>query len=472
MLEVIKRNGERVPFNRDKITNAIEKAMNSSSGIYEEGQAAKIASEIEAYAASIQKDLTIYAIEDQVYYRLLKYNNPATARAYENYKTIQAFKRQTNTTDDDVFGLLNNTNLEVLDENSNKNGHVVSTQRDLIAGEVSKDIARRKLIPADIVQAHDSGAIHFHDMDYIIQPMFNCCLINLEDMLANGTVINGKKIDTPKSFQVACTVTTQIIAQVASGQYGGQSINGIDRILAPYVRKSFKKYMKAVVEEQREVYGIEPDMEKAEEIAWKRTKKEIKDGIQTIQYQINTLMTTNGQAPFVTLFMYFQPDYEYAKEAALIDEELLRQRIQGIKNEANVYVTPAFPKLIYVLDEHNVREGSPYFYLTKLAAECTAKRMYPDYISAKKMRESYEGNVFSPMGCRSFLSPWKDEQGNYKFDGRFNMGVVSLNLPQIGILADGDEEKFFQILDKRLELCTKALLLRVDLLKRITSDVS
>ncbi len=472
MLEVIKRNGERVPFNRDKITVAIEKAMNSSSGIYEEGQAAKIASEIEAYAASIQKDLTIYAIEDQVYYRLLKYNNPATARAYENYKTIQAFKRQTNTTDDDVFGLLNNTNLEVLDENSNKNGHVVSTQRDLIAGEVSKDIARRKLIPADIVQAHDSGAIHFHDMDYIIQPMFNCCLINLEDMLANGTVINGKKIDTPKSFQVACTVTTQIIAQVASGQYGGQSINGIDRILAPYVRKSFKKYMKAVVEEQREVYGIEPDMEKAEEIAWKRTKKEIKDGIQTIQYQINTLMTTNGQAPFVTLFMYFQPDYEYAREAALIDEELLRQRIQGIKNEANVYVTPAFPKLIYVLDEHNVREGSPYFYLTKLAAECTAKRMYPDYISAKKMRESYEGNVFSPMGCRSFLSPWKDEKGNYQFDGRFNMGVVSLNLPQIGILADGDEEKFFQILDKRLELCKKALLLRVDLLERITSDVS
>ena len=439
MLEVIKRNGERVPFNRDKITVAIEKAMNSSSGIYEEGQAAKIASEIEAYAASIQKDLTIYAIEDQVYYRLLKYNNPATARAYENYKTIQAFKRQTNTTDDDVFGLLNNTNLEVLDENSNKNGHVVSTQRDLIAGEVSKDIARRKLIPADIVQAHDSGAIHFHDMDYIIQPMFNCCLINLEDMLANGTVINGKKIDTPKSFQVACTVTTQIIAQVASGQYGGQSINGIDRILAPYVRKSFKKYMKAVVEEQREVYGIEPDMEKAEEIAWKRTKKEIKDGIQTIQYQINTLMTTNGQAPFVTLFMYFQPDYEYAREAALIDEELLRQRIQGIKNEANVYVTPAFPKLIYVLDEHNVREGSPYFYLTKLAAECTAKRMYPDYISAKKMRESYEGNVFSPMGCRSFLSPWKDEKGNYQFDGRFNMGVVCLNLPLICILGVGDE---------------------------------
>ena len=472
MLEVIKRDGTKVPFDRKKIAVAIEKAMNSSSGIYEDGQADRIAKEIEDYAKEMHKEMTIYAIEDQVYYRLIQANNPATARAYENYKTIQAFKRQTNTTDTDVFGLLDNTNFDVLNENSNKNGHVVSTQRDLIAGEISKDIARRKLIPADIVQAHDSGAIHFHDMDYIIQPMFNCCLINLEDMLANGTVINGKKIDTPRSFQVACTVTTQIIAQVASGQYGGQSINGIDRILAPYVRKSFKKYLEAVVEEQRDVYGIEPDMEKAEEIAWKRVKKEIKDGIQTIQYQINTLMTTNGQAPFVTLFMYFQPDYEYAKEAALIDEEILRQRIQGIKNEANVYVTPAFPKLIYVLDEHNARKGSPYYYLTELAAECTAKRMYPDYISAKKMRESYEGNVFSPMGCRSFLSPWKDENGNYKFDGRFNMGVVSLNLPQIGILADGDEEKFFQILHKRLELCKKALLLRVELLKKITSDVS
>lgn len=471
-VEVIKRNGKRVPFDRNKIVIAIEKAMNSSSGVYEPGQAERIAQEIEAYAVAIRKDMTIYGIEDKVYEYLLKYNNPATARAYENYKAIQAFKRQTNTTDSDVFGLLDNTNVDVLNENSNKNGHVVSTQRDLIAGEVSKDIARRKLIPADIVQAHDSGAIHFHDMDYIIQPMFNCCLINLEDMLANGTVINGKKIDTPKSFQVACTVTTQIIAQVASGQYGGQSINGIDRILAPYVRKSFEKYMAAVVEEQQEVYGIEPDMKKAEEIAWKRTRKEIKDGIQTVQYQINTLMTTNGQAPFVTLFMYFKPDYEYAKEAALITEELLRQRIQGIKNEADVYVTPAFPKLIYVLDEHNVTADSPYFYLTKLAAECTAKRMYPDYISAKKMKENYEGNVFSPMGCRSFLSPWKDETGKYKFDGRFNMGVVSINLPQIGILADGDEEKFFQILDKRLELCKKALLLRVELLKQITSDVS
>lgn len=249
------------------------------------------------------------------------------------------------------------------------------------------------------MQAHDSGAIHFHDMDYIIQPMFNCCLINLEDMLQNGTVINGKKIDTPKSFQVACTVTTQIIAQVASGQYGGQSINGVDRILAPFVRKSYEKYLAAVIEEQKEIYGIEPDMEKAEEIAWKRTRKEVKDGIQTIQYQINTLMTTNGQAPFVTLFMYFQPDYEYAKEAAMIDEEILEQRLQGIKNEQDVYVTPAFPKLIYVLDEHNVHPGSPYYYLTELAAKCTAKRMYPDYISAKKCGRSTKAMYSAPWAA-------------------------------------------------------------------------
>ncbi len=472
MLQVVKRDGQKVDFDRSKITIAIEKAMNSSSGVYEIGQADKIAWEIEQEARAQEKPLSIYDIEDKVYYKLLENNNPATARAYENYKAVQSFKRHENTTDVDIFGLLNKSNIAVLDENSNKDAQVVSTQRDLIAGEVSKDIARRKLIPADIVEAHDSGAIHFHDMDYIIQPMFNCCLINLEDMLTNGTVINGKKIDSPKSFQVACTVTTQIIAQVASGQYGGQSINGIDRILAPFVRKSYQKILAAVVEEQQEIYGIEPDMEKAEEIAWKRTRKEVKDGIQTIQYQINTLMTTNGQAPFVTLFMYFQPGYEYEKEAALITEEILAQRLEGVKNEQDVYITPAFPKLIYVLDEHNVRPGTPYYYLTELAAACTAKRMYPDYISAKKMRENYEGNVFSPMGCRSFLGPWKNDAGEYVFDGRFNMGVVSLNLPQIGILAGGSEEKFFQILDKRLQLCYKALMLRYDLLKEVTSDVS
>lgn len=472
MLQVIKRDGSKAPFDANKITIAIEKAMRSSSGVFEVGQAQEIANEIEDFATTLNKDLTIYEIEDQVYYKLLKHNNPATARAYENYKAVQAFKRKENTTDKDVIGLLNKSNLEVLDENSNKDAKIVSTQRDLIAGEVSKDIARRKIIPTDIVQAHDSGAIHFHDMDYIIQPMFNCCLINLEDMLTNGTVINGKKIDSPKSFQVACTVTTQIIAQVASGQYGGQSINGVDRILAPFVRKSYNKYLKAVIEEQKEIYGIEPNMEKAEEVAWKRTRKEIKDGIQTIQYQINTLMTTNGQAPFVTLFMHFTPGYEYEKEAAMITEELLKQRYEGVKNEQDVYITPAFPKLIYVLDEHNVTPDSPYYYLTELAAKCTAKRMYPDYISAKKMREIYQGNVYSPMGCRSFLAPWKNEEGEFVFDGRFNMGVVSLNLPQIGILAKGSEEKFFEILEKRLELAKRALMLRYDLLKDITSDAS
>lgn len=471
-MQVIKRDGTKVPFDKEKIVVAIEKAMNSSSGLYEAGLALQIANEIEDFAVKLDKDITIYAIEDQVYYKLLENNNPATARAYENYKAVQAFKRKENTTDKDVFGLLDRSNVAVLDENSNKDAAIVSTQRDLIAGEVSKDIARRKLIPTDIVQAHDSGAIHFHDMDYIIQPMFNCCLVNLEDMLTNGTVINGKKIDSPKSFQVACTVTTQIIAQVASGQYGGQSINGIDRILAPYVRKSFDKFFELALEEQVEIYGMEPDEAKARDIAWKRTRKEVKDGIQTIQYQINTLMTTNGQAPFVTLFMHFDPTSEYAAEAALIDEEILKQRIQGIKNEADVYITPAFPKLIYVLDEHNVHPNSPYYYLTELAAKCTAKRMYPDYISAKKMKEIYEGNVFSPMGCRAFLSPWKDKDGHYVTDGRFNMGVVSLNLPQIGILANGSEEKFFEILNKRLGLVEKALMFRYDLLKDVTSDVS
>lgn len=471
-MEVIKRNGLKVPFDKMKIVIAIEKAMNSFSGIYEAGQAQIIADEIEDFAKTINGPITIHGIEEQVYYKLIKYGNPATAKAYESYRSVQEFRRHNNTIDEQVVGILNQSNIDVLDENSNKDAKVVSTQRDLIAGEVSKDIARRLIIPADIVLAHDSGAIHFHDMDYIVQPMFNCCLVNLEDMLTNGTVINGKKIDTPKSFQVACTVTTQIIAQVASGQYGGQSINGVDRILAPFARKSFNKYMKAVIEEQKEIYGIEPDYEKAEEVAWKRTRKEIKDGIQTIQYQINTLMTTNGQAPFVTLFMHFEPGYEYEREAAYITEEILKQRYEGIKNDKDVYVTPAFPKLIYVLDEHNVHPDSKYYYLTKLAARCTAKRMYPDYISAKLMKKYYEGNVFAPMGCRSFLAPWKNEEGEYVFNGRFNMGVVSINLPQIGILANGDKDRFWRIFDKRLDLVKKALLFRYELLKNTRSDVS
>lgn len=472
-MQVRKRDGRIVDFEKEKIVVAIEKAMHSLQGKYVPGQALQIASKIEESILESQKDIvSIYKIEDDVYYALIEFDNPQTAKAYESYKSVQAFKRKINTTDTDILGLIQQSNKEAMDENSNKNASIVSTQRDLIAGEVSKDISKRKLMPSDVLEAHETGAIHMHDLDYLIQPMFNCCLINLEDMLGNGTVINGKKIDSPKSFQVACTVTTQIIAQVASAQYGGQSINGVDRILAPYVRKSFEKYKEQIIEEQVEIYNMKPDMSKVEEIAWRRTRKEVKDGVQTIQYQINTLMTTNGQSPFVTLFMHFDPSYEYAKEAAMIDEEIMEQRIQGIKNESGVYVTPAFPKLIYVLDEHNIREGTEYWYLTQLAAECTAKRMYPDYISAKKMRQMYAGNVFSPMGCRAFLTPFKDEKGNYKFDGRFNQGVVTINLPQIGILAEGDEELFFELLDKRLEIVKKALMVRHNRLKGITSDVS
>ncbi len=472
-LKIIKRNGESVDFDGSKIVVAIEKAMHSPTGYFVENQADMVAKEIEEEILREELSSTVLQVEKRVFEKLIEKNNIATAKAYESYRSVQSFKRENNSTDSSIESLLTYSDADLMDENSNKNAVVVSTQRDLIAGEVSKDIARRRILPTDIVTAHDSGAIHVHDMDYYIQPMFNCCLINLEDMLKNGTVVNGKMIESPKSFQTACTITTQIIAQVASGQFGGQSINGIDRILAPYVRRSYEKYLSASISEQLDIYGMEKaDMAMAEKVAWNRTKREIKSGVQTIQYQINTLMTTNGQAPFVTLFMYFDPESEYAYEASLITEEILRQRIDGIKNKQGVKVTPAFPKLIYVLDEHNIHKDSPYYYLTRLAATCTAKRMYPDYISAKKMKEIYEGNVFSPMGCRSFLSPWKDEEGNYKFDGRFNMGVVSVNLAQIGILTGRDEDAYFELLNKRLELVKKALLIRYERLKEVTSDVS
>lgn len=472
-LRILKRNGESAAFDGSKIVVAIEKAMHSPTGYFVENQADMVAKEIEEEILNDELSSTVLQVEKRVFEKLIEKNNIATAKSYESYRSVQSFKRENNSTDSSIESLLTYSDADLMDENSNKNAVVVSTQRDLIAGEVSKDIARRRILPTDIVTAHDSGAIHVHDMDYYIQPMFNCCLINLEDMLKNGTVVNGKMIESPKSFQTACTITTQIIAQVASGQFGGQSINGIDRILAPYVRKSYEKYLSASISEQLDIYGMEKaDMAMAEKVAWNRTKREIKSGVQTIQYQINTLMTTNGQAPFVTLFMYFDPESDYAYEASLITEEILRQRIDGIKNKQGVNVTPAFPKLIYVLDEHNIHKDSPYYYLTRLAATCTAKRMYPDYISAKKMKEIYEGNVFSPMGCRSFLSPWKDDEGNYKFDGRFNMGVVSVNLAQIGILAGHDEEAYFELLNKRLELVKKALLIRYERLKEVTSDVS
>ena len=463
MPEVIKRNGDKVAFDRDKIVIAIEKAMHSSSGVYIEDQALEIAKEIEELANSRNLPLSIYDIEGEVYYRLIQNDNPATARAYESYKSVQQYKREQNTTDDDILGLLNETNEDLMDESSNKNAVIASTQRDLIAGEVSKDIAKRKMIPADLVEAHESGAIHIHDMDYFIQPIFNCCLVNMKDMLDNGTVVNGKMIETPKSFQVACNVMTQIIAQIASNQYGGQSIN--ISCLGKYLRRSYEKNLSLALD----TLG---DIELAEKMANQMTRKDLESGIQTIQYQINTLMTSNGQAPFVTLFMWLEDDDQYVDEVAMIIEEILKQRIQGIKNDAGVYVTPAFPKLIYVLDENNINKDSKYYYLTSLAIRCTAKRMYPDYISAKKMRANYEGNVFSPMGCRAFLPPYKDQKGNYKFEGRFNMGACSINLPQIGILAGGSEEKFFEILEKRLDLVKRVGLLRYEHLKKVNSDSS
>lgn len=383
-LEVLKRNGETELFDKKKIVVAIEKAMNSPTGVFKEGVADQVARDISASFKNTVEVIPVSTIEKEVFERLVGYRQTETARAYESFRAVQEYRRASNTSDDNIMALIRGTDEDIRDENSNKNSVLVSTQRDLIAGEVSKDIAMRKLLPQDVVEAHKNGVIHFHDMDYIIQPMFNCCLLDLKDMLENGTVINGKKIDPPKSFQVACTVMTQIIAQVASSQYGGQSINGVDRILAPYLRKSFYRNLEVVGD-----YGL----------AEKLTRRELRDGVQTIQYQINTLMTTNGQSPFVTLFMHFDPKDPHAKEAAMITEEILKQRYEGIKNEAGVYVTPAFPKLIYVLDEHNIHPDSPYYYLTQLAARCTAKRMYPDYISAKKMEEIYEGNTFAPMGC-------------------------------------------------------------------------
>lgn len=462
MLQVVKRNGEKADFKEEKISAAILKAMNSPSGVYIKDQPEEIASTIkEKYKA--KSEISIYDIEEAVYYELIRNNNPATARAYESYKSIQAYKREQNTSDNDILGLLNQTNVDVMDENSNKNPLIASTQRDLIAGEVAKDIAKRKLIPAHLVEAHDSGAIHIHDLDYLIQPIFNCCLVDMKNMLDEGTVVNGKLIESPKSFQVACNVMTQIIAQIASNQYGGQSIN--ISCLSPYLKKSYDKNLRLA----KETLASE---DQALVMAKTMTQKDLESGIQTIQYQINTLMTSNGQAPFVTLFMHTDENDPYLEETVKIIEEILKQRIKGIKNEAGVYVTPAFPKLIYVLDKNNIKEDSKYYSLTKLAGECTAKRMYPDYISAKEMKKNYEGNVFSPMGCRAFLPPYKDGNGQYKFDGRFNMGVCTINLPQIGILAKNDEKKFFEILEKRLDLVKEVGLLRYHHLSKVTSDSS
>ena len=373
--------------------------------------------------------------------------------------------------DRSILSLVKNANKETMEENSNKNAVVVSTQRDLIAGECSKDISDRLLLPKEIVDAHNNGVLHFHDKDYFIQSMHNCCLVNIGDMLDNGTVMNGKMIESPKSFQVACIVMTQIIASVASNQYGGQSLNICH--LGKYLRRTYEKaYKKRFLVYSERGLSKEECHERAAEDAIERRQEDLESGVQTIQYQINTLMTTNGQTPFVTLFMYLDKEDEYIEENAMIIEEILKQRLRGIKNEKGVYITPAFPKLIYVLDENNCLKGGKYDYLTKLAVKCSSKRLYPDYISAKIMRQNYEGNVFSPMGCRSFLTPWKNEKGEYIFESRFNQGVVSINLPQIGIIAKGNEEIFWKLLDERLLLCKKALMCRHNALLGTLSDAS
>ena len=464
-MKVVKRDGHIVDFDRSKIVVAIQKA-NAEVEPEEKVTDAKIEEIVQGIENKKRKRILVEDIQDIIEQELMEDGKYILAKTYIIYRYTRELVRKANTTDESILSLIKNSNKDVMEENSNKNATVASTQRDLIAGEVSKDLTRRILLPEKISKAHDEGVLHFHDADYFLQPIFNCCLINIGDMLDNGTVMNGKLIESPKSFQVACTVTTQIIASVASSQYGGQSVDMIH--LGKYLRKSYEKYKK-IFEEN---FAGKVDDETLEAMIQERLNDELKSGVQTMQYQINTLMTTNGQSPFVTLFLHLDPNDEYIEENARIIMEVLRQRLEGIKNEVGVYVTPAFPKLVYVLDECNNLSGGKYDYITEMAVKCSAKRMYPDYISAKKMRENYEGNVFSPMGCRSFLSPWKDKDGNYKFEGRFNQGVVSLNLPQMGIIAHGDEDVFWKIFDERLQLCYEALMCRHNALMGVTSDVS
>lgn len=471
-LLVQKRNGKIDNFDGQKIYNAIMKAMKYGSGIVKEDVATTITHEIAQELMSLNKKTISITndIEPLVFNKLCDKGETITARMYECYRAKRELQRQENALDEAEAGIVDGYNKEEREENSNKNPDIAATQRDLMAGTYSRDYSRRKKLPINIMAAHDEGQIHFHDSDYFMQHIHNCCLVNLEDMLQNGTVINGKKIEPPKSFQTCCTIATQIVQQIANGQYGGQTISLTH--LAPFVRVSYKKIKANKIAEwnANEFIYTESMLESA---VMKELKKEIKAGVQTIQYQINTFSTSNGQAPFLSIFMYINEDEEYKKETAMIIEEMLRQRIQGIKNEQGVYVTPSFPKLLYVLDENNTYEDSEYFYLTKLAAECVTKRMVPDFISAKIMRQNYDGEVFPCMGCRSFLSPWKDpETGKYKWYGRFNQGVVTINLVDVGLSANKNKELFWSILDKRLELCKQALMLRHENLKGTSTRIS
>ena len=475
-MKIIKRNGSEVPFDITKIITAVTKASDSvsrKSSLTQE-QILSIANDVTEQCQALNRAVSVEEIQDMVENKLMDIQAHDVARHYITYRYVQSLKRQTNTTDERILSLIECQNEEVKQENANKNPTVNSVQRDYMAGEISKDLTARLLLDPEIVKAHNEGLIHFHDSDYFAQHMHNCDLVNLEDMLQNGTVISGTYIEKPHSFSTACNIATQIIAQVASNQYGGQSISLTH--LAPFVDVSRKKI---AAEVELEMEGLDVSAERKKEIVERRLRNEINRGVQTIQYQVVTLMTTNGQAPFITVFMYLGEARNAQEKAdlAIIIEETIRQRYQGVKNEAGVWITPAFPKLIYVLEEDNIRPGTPYYYLTELAAKCTAKRMVPDYISEKKMLElkvdkNGEGHCYTCMGCRSFLTPYVDENGKPKYYGRFNQGVVTINLPDVALSSGGNMEKFWKIFDERLELCHRALMCRHERLKGTLSDAA
>ena len=478
-MKIIKRNGSEAVFDITKIIAAITKANKvvPDAQRLTKQQIIEISDHVQEVCYARGHAMNVEEIQDIVEDAIMATGAYEVARRYITYRYVQSLKRTHNTTDDKILSLIECNNEEVKQENSNKNHTVNSVQRDYMAGEVSKDLTMRMLLPPEIVKAHEEGIIHFHDADYYAQHMHNCDLVNLDDMLQNGTVISGTLIEKPHSFSTACNIATQIIAQVASSQYGGQSISLTH--LAPFVDVSRKKIRRDVEAEMKDL-GIDPGEEKISEIVEKRLREEIKRGVQTIQYQVVTLMTTNGQAPFITVFMYLNEagdNQRLKSDLAIVIEEMLRQRYQGVKNEAGVWITPAFPKLIYVLENDNIYEGQPYYYLTKLAAKCTAKRMVPDYISEKKMLEykvdkNGEGHCFTCMGCRSFLTPYIDENGKPKYYGRFNQGVVTINLVDVALSSGGDFDKFWQIFDERLELCHKALMCRHNRLKGTLSDAA
>ncbi|MBQ8783530.1 MAG: anaerobic ribonucleoside-triphosphate reductase [Clostridia bacterium] len=472
-MRIIKRNGSEVDFDVSKIAAAVTKANEATDGKKElsDAQIKEISEYVEFKISKANRAFSVEEIQDIVENQIMAQGAFDVARRYVKYRYTRSLIRKANTTDNQILSLIECNNEEVKQENSNKNPTVNSVQRDYMAGEVSKDITKRILLPQHITEAHEQGIIHFHDMDYFAQHMHNCDLVNLEDMLQNGTVISGTCIEKPHSFSTACNISTQIIAQVASSQYGGQSISLAH--LAPFVQVSREKIRKDVLVEAQEFCG-NVDEETINKVVERRLREEVRKGVQTIQYQVVTLLTTNGQAPFVTVFMYLNEAKNEQEKAdlALIIEETLNQRYQGVKNESGVWVTPAFPKLIYVLEEDNIQPGSRYYYLTELAAKCTAKRLVPDYISEKKMMELKEGNCFPVMGCRSALTPWKDENGNYKFYGRFNQGVVTINLVDVALSSGGDMNKFWKIFDERLELCYEALMCRHNRLKGTLSDAA